>query len=180
MSGLCGNFDHCAVVFCLFSKKLFLASISYKMNEVSSFNRGMKLVLLLTFVASANCIVTEIPILAQQTLIAMSSYLEPCDFIPQEGKCVKNDHQSIGYSQEVVFIVWSEKGEIAEVLSFQNLNGSNILKNATDLVLFVHDFGQSSCSTKVRNLIQSSLRKKPGSILISVDYSPTVSSLLQS
>ena len=44
-----------------------------------------------------------------------------------------------------------------------------------DLVIFVHDMGESSCSERIRKLIRDSYRKKPDNIVITIDYSPIVS-----
>ena len=51
----------------------------------------------------------------------------------------------------------------------------NSLPKIEDLVIFVHDMGESSCSESMRKLIRDSYRKKPDNIVITIDYSPIVS-----
>ena len=99
----------------------------------------------------------------------------PCDFLPYNGKCVKfSPFLQPEYRDEVVFLVWNENAQIVEVLDLGNPH-SRILQDATDLIIFAHDIGQSSCSPEIRKLIKSALKKKPGTALITIDYSPTVS-----
>ena len=131
------------------------------------------ILILILFIENNICGVLEISKLARQTLIAMSGYLKPCDYIPHQGKCVGFSKSENLSKNEVEFLVWNQQGEIIEVLTLSKPQ-SRFLKNAKNAIFFTHDFGQSSCSLDFRQMIKNSLKKQPNSVLISIDYSPIV------
>ena len=53
------------------------------------------------------------------------------------------------------------------------------LKSTSDsemgAVIIVHDMGESSCSRRIKELVQAIYSKKPGSTILTLDYSSLVS-----
>ena len=71
-------------------------------------------------------------------------------------------------------LVWSKNLEIKESLSLSNYK-SQKLDKFKEIILLIHDMGESSCSNKMNKLIRRSYVKKPEAAVISLDYSSIVS-----
>ena len=73
----------------------------------------------------------------------------------------------------VNLIIWNRNAEISEILS-RSVSKNVTLPFIEDLVIFVHDMGESSCSTRMRSLIKNAYSKKPNTAVMTIDYSPVV------
>ena len=114
--------------------------------------------------------------LSNQLHIALKNYISECNLVPVGNSCQKQTRQmNIAKGQDLVnIIVWNRNAGIEKILS-RSITESNSLPKIEDLVIFVHDMGESSCSESMRKLIRDSYRKKPDNIVITIDYSPIVS-----
>ena len=114
--------------------------------------------------------------LSNQLHIALKNYISECNLVPVGNSCQKQTRQmNIAKGQDLVnIIVWNRNAGIEKILS-RSITESNSLPKIEDLVIFVHDMGESSCSERMRKLIRDSYRKKPDNIVITIDYSPIVS-----
>ena len=124
--------------------------------------------------------------LSEQLVNAMANYISGCDEIPIEKSCdfssssmdtIKNE---ISRKKELVkILVWSKNLEIKESLSLSNYNSQEI-DQFKEVVLLIHDMGESSCSNKTKNLIRRSFIEKPHASVLSLDYSSIVSGQINS
>ena len=114
--------------------------------------------------------------LSNQLHIALKNYISECTLVPVGNSCQNQTRQrNIAKGQDLVnIIVWNRNAGIEKILS-RSITESSSLPKIEDLVIFVHDMGESSCSERIRKLIRDSYRKKPDNIVITIDYSPIVS-----
>ena len=122
--------------------------------------------------------------LSEQLVIAMHDYISGCSIIPIENSCYFSQ-RSMGTIQSEIsgkrelmkILVWNKNLEIKESLSLSNYKSQEIDK-FKQIVLLIHDMGESSCSNKMKNLIRRSYIKKPEAAVLSLDYSSIVSGKL--
>ena len=114
--------------------------------------------------------------LSNQLHAALKNYISECNLVPVGNSCQKQTRQmKITKGQDLVnIIVWNRNAGIEKILS-RSITEENSLPKIEDLVIYVHDMGESSCSERIRKLIRDSYRKKPDNIVITIDYSPIVS-----
>ena len=72
-----------------------------------------------------------------------------------------------------LIVFWNKNAEIIDTLS-QSVCKTFKMPQVEDLVIFVHDMGESSCSTRMRSLIKNAYSKKPNTAVMTIDYSPVV------
>ena len=113
--------------------------------------------------------------LSNQLHIALKNYISECNLVPVGNSCQDQSRQmKIKKGQDLVnIIVWNQNAEIEKILS-RSIEESSSLPEIEDLVILVHDMGESSCSERMRKLIRDSYRKKPDNVVITIDYSPIV------
>ena len=116
--------------------------------------------------------------LSQQLVNGISDYISECNLVPVGKSCqISNVPMKMGFTEEqqdlVKVLVWSKYGKIVEVLSLLNYS-SQVLHQFGEVVVFVHDMGESSCSERMKDLIVQAYLKKPNVAVISLDYSPVV------
>ena len=119
--------------------------------------------------------------LSEQLVNAMHDYISECNIIPIGKSCYSNIRSmdtiksDISDKKESVkILVWNKDLEIVEALSLSNYNSQEIDK-FKEVVLLIHDIGESSCSNKTKNLIRTSYKEKPDATVLSLDYSSIVS-----
>ena len=108
----------------------------------------------------------------------MSDYISECRFVPiEENPCSQNNWSieslkvEISKGKQLVkVLIWNPNVEIIEVLSTSNYR-SKFLSKYREVILFIHDMGESAYSERMRNLIRKSYVKKPEALVISLDYS---------
>ena len=122
--------------------------------------------------------------LSEQLVNAMHDYISGCSIIPIGKSCYFSQRSmdtiksEISEKKELVkILVWSKNLEIKEALSLTNYK-SQELDKVKEIVLLIHDMGESSCSNKMKNLISRSYIKKPEAAVLSLDYSSIVSGKL--
>ena len=122
--------------------------------------------------------------LSEQLVNAMHDYISGCSIIPIEKFCYTSQSsmdtiksEISGKKELVKILVWSKNLEIKEALSLSNYE-SQELDKFKEIVLFIHDMGESSCSNKMKKLIGRSYIKKPEAAVLSLDYSSIVSGKL--
>ena len=120
--------------------------------------------------------------LSEQLVNAMHDYISECNIIPIEKSCYSNIRSmdtiksDISDKKESVkILVWNKNLEIVEALSLSNYKSQEIDK-FKEVVLLIHDMGESSCSKRTKNLIRRSYIEKPNASVLSLDYSSNVSS----
>ena len=118
--------------------------------------------------------------LSEQLVNAMHHYISGCSIIPIEKSCyfsqrsMETIQSEISRKRELMkILVWSNNLEIKESLSLSNYKSQEIDK-FKEIVLLIHDMGESSCSNKMKNLIRRSYIKKPEAAVLSLDYSSIV------
>ena len=116
--------------------------------------------------------------LSEQLVNGISDYISECNLVPVGKSCqISNVPMKMGFTEEqqdlVKVLVWSKYGKIVEVLSLLNYS-SQVLHQFGEVVIFVHDMGESSCSERMKDLIVQAYLKKPNVAVISLDYSPVV------
>ena len=118
---------------------------------------------------------------SEQLVNTMQDYISGCSLIPIEKSCYSSQRSmdtirsEISQKRELVkILVWSKNLEIKESLSLSNYKSQEIDK-FKQIVLLIHDMGESSCSNKMKNLIRRSYIKKPEAAVLSLDYSSIVS-----
>ena len=118
--------------------------------------------------------------LSEQLVNAMHDYISGCSIIPIEKSCyfsqrsMETIQSEISGKRELMkILVWSNNLEIKESLSLSNYKSQEIDK-FKQIVLLIHDMGESSCSNKMKNLIRRSYIKKPEAAVLSLDYSSIV------
>ena len=79
-----------------------------------------------------------------------------------------------GKKELVKILVWSKNLEIKEALSLSNYK-SQELDKFKEIILLMHDMGESSCSNRMNKMIRRLYVKKPKATVISLDYSSIVS-----
>ncbi len=111
--------------------------------------------------------------LAEQSMIALSNYLTPCDSSPYYGRCLNTTN--LPNDSQVKIIVWNPLGNIIEELSTPNPRSKIwYLPRIEKKFMIFHDFGESSCSNRIRDMIRSIYKRKPKSLVTSLDYSSMV------
>ena len=120
--------------------------------------------------------------LSEQLVNVMANYLSGCDEIPIEKSCDFSSSSMDTIKSEIAdkrelakVLVWNRNLEIAEVLSLSNNLESQELSKLNESVLLIHDMGESSCSDKMRQLIEETYTEKPETAVITLDYSSIVS-----
>ena len=124
--------------------------------------------------------------LSEQLVNAMHDYISECNIIPIGKSCYSNIRSmdtiksDISDKKETVkILVWNKDLEIVEALSLSNYKSQEIDK-FKEVVLLIHDMGESSCSNKTKNLIKKSYIEKPDASVLSLDYSSIVSGQIYS
>ena len=119
--------------------------------------------------------------LSEQLVNAMHDYISECNIIPIGKSCYSNIRSmdtiksDISDKKESVkILVWNTNLEIVEALSLSNYNSQEIDK-FKEVVLLIHDMGESSCSNKTKKLIRRLYIEKPNASVLSLDYSSIVS-----
>ena len=119
--------------------------------------------------------------LSEQLVIAMHDYISGCNFIPIEKSCYTSQRSMETIQSEISrknrllqILVWSKNLEIKEALSLSNYK-SQELDKFKEIVLLVHDMGESSCSKRMKKLIRRSYKNKPDAAVLTLDYSSIVS-----
>ena len=119
--------------------------------------------------------------LSEQLVIAMHDYISGCSIMPIEKSCYSSQRamntiksEISGKKELVKILVWSKNLEIKEALSLSNYK-SQKLDKFKEIILLIHDMGESSCSNKMNKLIRRLYVKKPEAAVISLDYSSIVS-----
>ena len=122
--------------------------------------------------------------LSEQLVNAMHDYISGCSLIPIEKSCYSSQRsmntirsEISGKRELVKILVWSKNLEIKESLSLSNYKSQEIDK-FKQIVLLIHDMGESSCSNKMKKLIRRSYIEKPEAAVVSLDYSFIVSGKL--
>ena len=99
--------------------------------------------------------------LSEQLVNAMHDYISECNIIPIGKSCYSNIRSmdtiksDISDKKESVkILVWNKDLEIVEALSLSNYKSEEIDK-FKEVVLLIHDMGESSCSNKTKKLITS-------------------------
>ena len=124
--------------------------------------------------------------LSEQLVNAMHDYISECNILPIGKSCyssqrsmdtIKSDISD--KKESVKILVWNKDLEIKESLSLSNYKSQEIDKYK-EVVLLIHDMGESSCSNKTKNLIRRSYIEKPEAAVLSLDYSSIVSCLIHS
>ena len=122
--------------------------------------------------------------LSEQLFNAMHDYISGCSIIPIEKFCYSSIRSMDTIKSEisvkielVKILVWSKNLEIKETLSLSNYKSQEIDK-FKEIVLLIHDMGESSCSNKMKNLIRRSYIEEPEAAVLSLDYSSIVSDKL--
>ena len=120
--------------------------------------------------------------LSKQLVNAMANYISGCHEIPIEKSCDFSSSSMDTIKSEIAdkrelakVLVWNRNLEIAEVLSLSNNLESQELSKLNESVLLIHDMGESSCSDKMRQLIEETYTEKPETAVITLDYSSIVS-----
>ena len=105
---------------------------------------------------------TAIATLSEQLLIAMHDYISGCSIIPIGKSCyfsqrsIETIRTEISGKRELMkILVWNKNLEIKESLSLSNYKSQEIDK-FKQIVLLIHDMGESSCSNRMKNLIRRS------------------------
>ena len=113
--------------------------------------------------------------LSKQIHYALSNYISNCNLVPVEKSCkIQKRTMEVKAGQDLVnLIIWNRNAEISEILS-RSVSKNVTLPFIEDLVIFVHDMGESSCSTRMRSLIKNAYSKKPNTAVMTIDYSPVV------
>ena len=124
--------------------------------------------------------------LSEQLVNAMHDYISECNIIPIGKSCYSNIRSmdtiksDISDKKESVkILVWNKNLEIVEALSLSNYKSQEIDK-FKEVVLLIHDMGESSCSNKTKNLIRRLYIEKPNASVLSLDYSSIVSGQISS
>ena len=124
--------------------------------------------------------------LSEQLVNAMHDYISECNIIPIGKSCYSNIRSmdtiksDISDKKESVkILVWNKNLEIVEALSLSNYNSQEIDK-FKEVVLLIHDMGESSCSNKTKKLIRRLYIEKPNASVLSLDYSSIVSGQISS
>ena len=157
--------------------------------------KNILLVLLLTF--SYNKAIREheklipnnekkaIATLSEQLVIAMHDYISGCNIVPIEKSCYTSQRSMETIQSEisrkkklVKILVWSKNLEIKESLSLSNYK-SQELDKFKEIILLVHDMGESSCSKRMKKLIRRSYKNKPDAAVLTLDYSSIVSGKIE-
>ena len=119
--------------------------------------------------------------LSEQLVNAMHDYISECNIIPIGKSCYSNIRSmdtiksDISDKKESVkILVWNKDVEIVEALSLSNYKSQEIDKYK-ELVLLIHDMGESSCSKRMKKLIRRSYKNKPKAAVLTLDYSSIVS-----
>ena len=123
--------------------------------------------------------------LSEQLVIAMHDYISGCNIIPIENSCYTSQRSMETIQSEisrkkklVKILVWSKNLEIKESLSLSNYK-SQELDKFKEIVLLVHDMGESSCSKRMKKLIRRSYKNKPDAAVLTLDYSSIVSGKIE-
>ena len=123
--------------------------------------------------------------LSQQLVIAMHDYISGCSIIPIEKSCYTSQRsmdtikgEISGKKELVKILVWSKNLEIKESLSLSNYKSQELYK-FKEIVLLVHDMGESSCSKRMKKLIRRSYKNKPDAAVLTLDYSSIVSGKIE-
>ena len=114
--------------------------------------------------------------------VALSNYISECNLVAF-GKLCQNQIRPINIikGQDLVnLVLWNKNGEIIDNLSKSKEKVLDLPEVKEDVVVFIHDMGESSCSLRMKNLIKDAYQKKPDTLVISVDYSSIVSILNES
>jgi hypothetical protein len=118
--------------------------------------------------------------LSEQLFIAMHDYISGCSIIPIKESCYTSEKsmdtiksEISGKKELVKILVWSKNLGIKESLSLSSYKSQKIDKSK-EIVLLMHDMGESSCSNKMNKLIRRIYVKKPEAAVISIDYSSIV------
>ena len=124
--------------------------------------------------------------LSEQLVNAMHDYISGCSIIPIGKSCYSNIRSmdtiksDISDKKESVkILVWNKDLEIVEALSLSNYKSEEIDK-FKEVVLLIHDMGESSCSNKTKKLIRRLYIEKPNASVLSLDYSSIVSGQISS
>ena len=124
--------------------------------------------------------------LSEQLVNAMHDYISECNIIPIGKSCYSNIRSmdtiksDISDKKESVkILVWNKDLEIVEALSLSNYKSEEIDK-FKEVVLLIHDMGESSCSNKTKKLIRRLYIEKPNASVLSLDYSSIVSGQISS
>ena len=119
--------------------------------------------------------------LSEQLIIAMHDYISGCSIMPIEKSCYSSQRsmntiksEISGKKELVKILVWNKNLEIKEALSLSNYK-SQELDKFKEIVLLVHDMGESSCSKRMKKLIRRSYKNKPDAAVLTLDYSSIVS-----
>lgn len=123
--------------------------------------------------------------LSEQLVIAMHDYISGCNIVPIEKSCYTSQRSMETIQSEisrkkklVKILVWSKNLEIKESLSLSNYK-SQELDKFKEIVLLVHDMGESSCSKRMKKLIRRSYKNKPDAAVLTLDYSSIVSGKIE-
>ena len=123
--------------------------------------------------------------LSEQLVIAMHDYISGCNIIPIEKSCYTSQRSMETIQSEisrkkklVKILVWSKNLKIKESLSLSNYK-SQELDKFKEIVLLVHDMGESSCSKRMKKLIRRSYKNKPDAAVLTLDYSSIVSGKIE-
>ena len=77
-----------------------------------------------------------------------------------------------------MIFIWDHDANIIDYISNTKPRSQYLIENQkmkSNLIMYKHDIGESSCSKRLRDLIRLSYRKQPASLVISLDYSKIVS-----
>ena len=142
-----------------------------------------------------------IGILAKQTYIAFKNLLSKCEYVPEEiksgGKILLNIKKAICFdflilyealqcgkyqgktqiSNESRILIWDSDANIVDFVSKKKPHSKHQMKidKITNLIIYEHDIGESTCSNRIRKLIRLAYEKEPKSLIISLDHSSIVS-----
>ena len=119
--------------------------------------------------------------LSEQLVNAMHDYISGCSIIPIGKSCyfsqrsMETIRTEISGKRELMkILVWNKNLEIKEALSVSNYKSQELHK-FKEIVLLVHDMGESSCSKRMKKLIRRSYKNKPDAAVLTLDYSSIVS-----
>ena len=80
-------------------------------------------------------------------------------------------------SNESRILIWDSDANIVDFVSKKKPHSKHQMKlqNITNLIIHEHDIGESTCSSRIRELIKLAYQKQPNSLIISLDHSSVVS-----
>ena len=132
---------------------------------------GILLIFLKLSLSQRHDEIISIKVLTEQLMIALSHYLTQCESRPYRGQCLNTTNlQNDG---QVKIIIWDPDGNILEEVSEQSPRSKFWNKFEKKFMLW-HDFGESSCSTRMREMVRSIYKRRPMSLVTSLDYSSMV------